>query len=173
MRDVGRVQNGEDLASAACSIIGIKRSILFKKNPHITPLSLTLPSITGRSSPSLPSSTLLFLLVLPSFAALIERGFSCTNYPGGTRHSPRPESDPDRAGVTVRLTFDVIDVRGPHVDQNAISCGPGPSGTSGCSNRLLPLIAPAACVRAVDAHQEDEGPAAKSGSPYDSVTLES
>ena len=36
----------------------------------------TLLSIAGRSSPSLTSSTLLFLLVLPSFAALIDGGFS-------------------------------------------------------------------------------------------------
>ena len=33
------------------------------------------------------SSTLLFLLVLPSFAALIERGFSCTRYPGGVGYA--------------------------------------------------------------------------------------
>ena len=57
-------------------------------------------------------------------------------FPGGTRHSPTPEPEPDRAGVTVRLTFDVIDVCGPHVDgrrggrsrsmeKSAISCGPG------------------------------------------------
>ena len=147
----------------------------------------TLPSIADSSSLSLSSSTLLFLLVLPSLAALIKGGFSCTNYPGGTRHSPRPEPDPDRAGVTVRLTFDVIDVCGPHVDgrrggrsrsrekrlwlyKNAISCGPGPSGTSSCSNRLPPLIAPAAYVRAVDVHREDEGPAGEV--KIDRVTLE-
>ena len=60
--------------------------------------------------------------------------------------------------------------------RNAISCGPGPSGTSSCSNRLPPLIAPAACVRAVDVvrelvdgqlharqHREDEGPAGEVG----------
>ena len=49
---------------------------LASHNSHITP---SLPSIAGRSSPSLPSSTLLFLLVLLSFAALVDSGFSCTN----------------------------------------------------------------------------------------------
>ena len=66
----------------------------------------TLPSIAGRSSPSLSSSTLLFLLVLPSFTALVNGGFPCANYPGGERHSPMPATDPDRVGVTVRLPFD-------------------------------------------------------------------
>ena len=57
------------------------------------------------------------------------------------------------------------------MEKSAISCGPGPSGTSSCSNRLPPLIAPAACVRAVDVHREDEGPAGEVG--IDRVTLES
>ena len=70
---------------------------------HITP---TLSSIAGRSSPLLPSFTLLFLLILPSFAPLVDGGFSCTNYPGGAQHSSRPPPDPDRARVAVRLTFD-------------------------------------------------------------------
>ena len=73
------------------------------QDSHITP---TLPSIAGRSSPSLPSSTLLFLLILSSFAAFVNGGFSCTNYPGGARHSSRPAPDPDCARVAVRLTFD-------------------------------------------------------------------
>ena len=64
--------------------------------PHV-------PPIGGRSSPSLPSSTL--LLLLPSFVALVDGDFSCTNYLGGAWHSPTPVPDPDRAGVTVRLTF--------------------------------------------------------------------
>ena len=76
---------------------------LASQDSHITP---TLPSIAGRSSPSLPSSTLLFLLILPSFAALVDGGFSCTNYPGGAHHSSRPAPDPECARVAVRLTFD-------------------------------------------------------------------
>ena len=48
---------------------------------------------------------LLFLLLLPSFTTLIEVGFSYTNYPGGVWHSPTPAPDANRAGVTVRLTF--------------------------------------------------------------------
>ena len=64
-----------------------------------------VPPIGGRSSPSFPSSTLIFLILLPSFATLIDGGFSYTNYPGGAWHSPTPAPDANRAGVTVRLTF--------------------------------------------------------------------
>ena len=53
----------------------------------------------------------------------------------------------------------------------AISCGPGPSGTSSCSIRLPPLIAAAAYLRADDVHREDEGPAGEVG--IDRVTMES
>ena len=54
----------------------------------------TLPSIAGHSSLSLSSSTLLFLLLLPSFAALIERG---RVWPGAECHlqllNPAPVAD--------------------------------------------------------------------------------
>ena len=47
---------------------------------HITPLSPTLPYIAGRSSTALPPSTLLFLVVFPSFA---ERGEGRVHPPAG------------------------------------------------------------------------------------------